>query len=192
MKTSIIELSKIIFCQESKKYQIIFRQSNKDNFFIVYFSNKYAKNIAMASENISSSSLSQYDLFIDLLDHVNLNIEKILIKKYKNTLTSFIYLNDIENNKIKINSHIADSIILSIKTFSKIYLDENLLVHKENINTNFLKNDKTNSVFLNDNKYFDNISNVEILKNALKKCIKDEKFETAAFLRDRINSLNTK
>ena len=192
MKTSIIELSKIIFCQESKKYQIIFRQSNKDNFFIVYFSNKYAKNIAMASENISSSSLSQYDLFIDLLDHVNLNIEKILIKKYKNTLTSFIYLNDIENNKIKINSHIADSIILSIKTFSKIYLDENLLVHKENINTNFLKDIKTNSVFLNDNKYFDNISNVEILKNALKKCIKDEKFETAAFLRDRINFLNTK
>ena len=39
------------------------------NYFMFHLSNKYAKNIAMASENIASVSLSQYELFISLLNN---------------------------------------------------------------------------------------------------------------------------
>ena len=52
MKTSIIELSKIIFCQESKKYQIIFMQSDYDNFFVIYLANKYANNSIIIQPDI--------------------------------------------------------------------------------------------------------------------------------------------
>ena len=77
----IIELYKVIFCSVSKKYKIIFRILENDKQFTLYFESQYAKNIAMASENIMSISLSQYELFINLLDELNLKIDKIILKE---------------------------------------------------------------------------------------------------------------
>jgi len=194
MKTSIIELSKIIYCQLSKKYQIFFKTSDCNNYFMFHLSNKYAKNIAMASENITSVSLTQYELFISLLNKLNINIDKILIQENNNILQSSIYLND-NNNIYKINSHITDSIILSIKTFSKIYIDKNLLLNKNNISSFDITNNKDEPIFIHNtlpNKMLNDNSNIGILEKALKKCIKDEKYESAAFLRDRINFLKNK
>ncbi len=47
----MIEIYKVIFCSQSKKYKIIFRTLENDKEFILYFEAQYAKNIAMASEN---------------------------------------------------------------------------------------------------------------------------------------------
>jgi len=70
----MIEIYKVIFCSQSKKYKIIFRTLENDKEFILYFEAQYAKNIAMASENIISISLSQYELFINLLNDLGLKI----------------------------------------------------------------------------------------------------------------------
>ena len=48
---------------------------------LLYILNSVCKNIAMASENIMSISLSQYELFINLLDELNLKIDKIILKE---------------------------------------------------------------------------------------------------------------
>ena len=191
MNVSVIELSKIIYSQLSKKYQIIFKTSDTKQYFLINLSNKYAKNIAMASENIASASLTPYELFINLLNQLNISIDKILIKKHENVLTSFIYL--IEGKKtFRINSHITDSIILSIKTFTDIQIDKKLLLNKIDINAFDRIESKTDSLIENnvfkDNSIHDDF-NLDTLKNALKKCIADEKFESAAFLRDRIDFL---
>ena len=66
MNTEIIELSKIIYCQLSKKYQIFFKTLNCKSYFVFSLSNKYAKNIAMASENIASIS---YDIILGVVLH---------------------------------------------------------------------------------------------------------------------------
>ena len=188
MKTSVIELSKIIFCPTSKKYQIFFKSSNINQYFVMYLSNKYAKNIAMASENIASTSLSQYELFINLLKQLNITICKVYITKHENTLTSFIYFND-NNKKFKINSNITDSIILSMKTFIDVCIDSSLLLDKNNNDAiNSQEDISTLKSLTNEiqNRHIDDNSDVKILKLALEKCIQDEKFESAAFLRDRI------
>tara|TARA_B110000116_G_C16797817_1_gene568030 strand:- start:3360 stop:3944 length:585 start_codon:yes stop_codon:yes gene_type:complete len=188
MKTSVIELSKIIFCPTSKKYQIFFKSSNINQYFVMYLSNKYAKNIAMASENIASTSLSQYELFINLLKQLNITICKVYITKHENTLTSFIYFND-NNKKFKINSNITDSIILSMKTFIDVCIDSSLLLDKNNNDSiNSQEDISTLKSLTNEiqNRHIDDNSDVKILKLALEKCIQDEKFESAAFLRDRI------
>ena len=193
MKTSIIELSKIIFCPTSKKYQIFFTSIKHNKYFVINLSNTYAKNIAMASENIASASLSQYELFINLLNQLNINIYKICIKKRNNFLTSFIYFNN-NDKKFEINSNITDSIILSMKTFTDLCIDSDLLINK-NINENKVSHEDIHIVEpspIIQNNYIDNSSNIDILKSALDKCIKDEKFESAAFLRDRIKVLNKK
>ena len=194
MNTEIIELSKIIYCQLSKKYQIFFKTLNCKSYFVFSLSNKYAKNIAMASENIASISLSQYELFISLLNELNITIDKVLIKKNDNVLSSDIYLC---NNKktFKICSHITDSIILSIKTFSNIYIDKKLLLNKNDAPPFDLIGNKVDSIFIDSSlpgKTIGDDSSIEILKNTLKRCVQDEKFESAAFLRDRINYLKNK
>ena len=194
MNTEIIELSKIIYCQLSKKYQIFFKTLNCKSYFVFNLSNKYAKNIAMASENIASISLSQYELFISLLDKLNITVDKILIKKNDNILSSTIYLCN-NKKKFKIYSHITDSIILSIKTFSKIYIDRKLLLNENDAYPFDVTDNKIDSIFIDKvlpNKTKEDDSNIDILKNTLKRCVQDEKFESAAFLRDRINYLKNK
>ena len=191
MKTSIIELSKIIFCPTSKKYQIFFTSPIHNKYFVINLSNTYAKNIAMASENIGSASLSQYELFINLLNHLNINIYKICIKKSNNLLTSFIYFNN-SDKRFEINSNITDSIILSMKTFTHLCIDSDLLINGSN-NKNKVSKKNIHAIDSNpniQNNYIDNNLNIDVLKSALDKCIKDEKFESAAFLRDRIKMLN--
>ena len=190
MRTSIIELSKIIFCPTSKKYQIFFTASKHNKYFVINLSNAYAKNIAMASENIASSSLTQYELIINLLNELNITIYKICIKKRNNLLTSFVYFSN-NDKKFEINSNITDSIILSMKTFTDLSIDSDLLIdennNQESIDKKSMHTMQPNSKI--QSNYIDNSSNVDVLKLALDKCIQDEKFESAALLRDRIKSL---
>ena len=77
MNYSIADIYKIIYCSITKKYKIIFNTLNTNKEFIVLLNNNYAKNIAMASENITSILLSQYELFINLLNELNFKINKI-------------------------------------------------------------------------------------------------------------------
>ena len=121
MNVSVIELSKIIYSQLSKKYQIIFKTPNAKQYFLIDLSNKYAKNIAMASENIASASLTPYELFINLLNQLNISIDKILIKKHEDVLTSFIYFID-GKKTFKINSHISNSSEKDLLGFVEVIL----------------------------------------------------------------------
>ena len=121
----LIEIYKVIFCSQSKKYKIIFRTLENDKEFILYFEAQYAKNIAMASENIISISLSQYELFINLLNELKLKIDRVSLVDKNNILNCTLNLSDNNNNNnIEIYSFVGDAIILSLKTFSSIYIDE--------------------------------------------------------------------
>ena len=132
----IVELYKVIFCSESKKYKIIFKTLENDKELILYFESQYAKNIAMASENIASVSLSQYELFINLLNELKIKIDKIMVEYRNGILCSFIKLKNNES-EIKINSFVGDAIIISLKTFSPIYIDDELLLDMDcNNNSN--------------------------------------------------------
>ena len=188
-----MELYKVVFCSESKKYKIIFKTLENDKELVLYFDSQYAKNIAMASENIASVSLSQYELFINLLNELKIKIDKIFIEYNNGILCSFIKLNNNGLN-IKINSFVGDAIIISLKTFTSIYIDEQLL-----LDVNYNGDDLERFFF--DNNHMDNIaknidyksesitSKVTILQSALDKCINKENYEAAAFIRDRIKQL---
>ena len=106
-----------------------------------------------------------------------------------NFLTSFIYFNN-NDKKFEINSNITDSIILSMKTFTDLCIDSDLLINENKVSQKDIHIIESNPEI--HNNYIDNDSNIDVLKLALDKCIKDEKFESAAFLRDRIKVLNRK
>ena len=190
----IIELYKVIFCSESKKYKIIFRTLENDKEFILFFESHYAKNIAMASENIASISLSQYELFINLLNDLKMKIDKVLLKDKNNILSCSINILNDNKSVNKIYSFVGDAIIIALKTFSNIYIDEKFLV---NLNDNKLASkkyfkDDTAEEELKKNILHENNSiksKVDILESALAESISSENYEAAAFIRDRIKQL---
>ena len=188
-----MELYKVVFCSESKKYKIIFKTLENDKELVLYFDSQYAKNIAMASENIASVSLSQYELFINLLNELKIKIDKIVIEYNNGVLCSFIKLNNNGLN-IKINSFLGDAIIISLKTFTSIYIDEQLLLdvnyNGDDLEKNFFDNNDMDNIAKNiDYKSESITSKVTILQSALDKCINKENYEAAAFIRDRIKQL---
>ena len=190
----IIELYKVIFCSVSKKYKIIFRTLENDKQFTLYFESQYAKNIAMASENIMSISLSQYELFLNLLDELKLKIDKIVFKENDSStsLNCFLKIRNSNNKFIEMFSFTGDGIILALKTFSNIYIQEKFLEKISDENSKDFFND------LDSNKIFNKeiLSNKEStkqkvyrLKSALNESINNENYEAAAFIRDRIREL---
>ena len=191
----MIEIYKVIFCSQSKKYKIIFRTLENDKELILYFEAQYAKNIAMASENIISISLSQYELFINLLNELKLKIDRVSFIDKNNSLSCTLNLsNNNNNNNIEIYSFVGDAIILSLKTFSSIYIDEKFLLDI-NDDDNILDKFHFNNENIEDLKKGIDYrgesinSKVIILESALDDCINKENYEAAAFIRDRIKQL---
>ena len=178
----------------SKKYKIIFRTLENDKQFTLYFASQYAKNIAMASENIMSISLSQYELFINLLDELNLKIDKIILKEKNSNsgINCFLKIRNKKNEFMEMYSFTGDGIIIALKTFSNIYIQENFLEQiSDNNKKDFFNDLDSNKVF---NKEFLNNKEstkekVYRLKSALNESIDNENYEAAAFIRDRIKEL---
>ena len=190
----IIELYKVIFCSESKKYKIIFRTLENDKEFILFFESHYAKNIAMASENIASISLSQYELFINLLNDLKMKIDKVLLKDKNNILSCVINISNHNKSTNEIYSFVGDAIIIALKTFSNIYIDEKFLVDLNDnnlIKKKYFKDDTAEEELKKNILHENNSikSKVDILESALAESISSENYEAAAFIRDRIKQL---
>ena len=170
------KIDKVIYCKSSNNYKVyLASQKYNLNFFIsVYVSD--AKNIVLAKENINSDKLKTYDFIVNLLSILSVEIDRIVISKNKNNIIASIFFKS-NNIKNKINISLVDAIILSIKTFSGIYIQKELF-------------DENNTIKFLDNKTFKNKSKINNLKNILALLIKNEEYESAALLRNKINKIS--
>ena len=181
-----VSVSKIIYSHSDKKYKIIFTQVLKEKHFAIFLSSEYAKKIAMSLEGINSESLSSYDLIINLLTLSQIKLDRVILFSSDHKLVSNIHLK-LDKNDFVINSSLSDSIILSIKTFSKLQIDESLLTNNDDL----FYSTKYDESF--DNLSITNTaSDINLLKKMLNDCIDSEKYETAAIIRDRLQILKNK
>ncbi|MBI45721.1 MAG: hypothetical protein CMG66_06135 [Candidatus Marinimicrobia bacterium] len=196
MSYSTSILYKIIYSSLNKKYKIIFHsiKDDKKNFSIL-LNNHYAKNIAMASENISSILLSQYDLFINLLTQLNLKLNSVCVEKDKTNCIAFIKISSENGNDLfKIPAYVGDAIILALKSFVDIEISNLLFVETKVDNINLYNKSKLQNKIENHefSPYKKNTDMMLMLQTALDDCLIKENYESAAFLRDRIKELNNK
>ena len=170
------KINKIIYCKSSNVYKIFFisKKYQLESSFNVFISD--AKNIALAKENINSEKLKTYDFIINLFSVLSIKINQFIISKKKNKVIAILYfkINNIEN---KLEISFVDAVILAIKTFSDIYIQKAL----------FCKN---NTIEFSDNGVDRNQEKINNLKNILKLLIKNEEFESAALLRNKINKID--
>ena len=185
MKLIEIQVAKIIYSHNEKKYKVIFSDSGRNNFFTLFLSSEYAKKIAMSLEGIKSESLSSYDLFTNLLSISQIELEKTVILIKQKKIYSNMYLKS-QNKEFIMTCPISDSIILSLKNFSKIQIDE-LLLENDNLFINEMKYQEPFDYIVDENSSSDNVE-IDMLKKILHNCIDNEKYESAAIIRDRIKN----
>tara|TARA_Y100000590_G_scaffold140015_1_gene160520 strand:- start:448 stop:990 length:543 start_codon:yes stop_codon:yes gene_type:complete len=175
----ISKISKILYSNELNNYKIYFitQKNELETYFIVSASD--AKNIALVKEGIESYRLKTYDLLVDILSVLKINIIKIVIKTSENKI--FACLNLKYNKKsFELIIDYVDAIILSIKLFINIHICHDL--------------------FDNDNKFVyktesslqlesDKVKKIKNLKYLLKDLVDNEEYESAALIRDRINKI---
>lgn len=169
-------IERVVYSSSSNNYKIFFisGECKLKTYFNIPVSD--AKNIVLAKESIHSDRLKTYDLIIDLFSLLSIKIDRFIISKRNNEIFAnlFFKINEIEH---KVNLSFIDAMILSIKSFSNIYIHKNLYFETNTITTfdDINVNDKTKIVNL---------------KNILKFLIKNEEYESAALIRNKINKIN--
>jgi len=170
------KINKIFYCKSSSAYKICFisEDCQLESSFNVLIND--AKKIVLAKENIHSDKLKTYDFIISLFSVLSIKIERFIVSKKNNNVIANFYFNrnNIEN---KLEISFVDAVILSIKTFSDIYIQGTLF-------------DKNNTIDFSCNDNFRNQAKINNLKNILKLLIKNEEFESAALLRNKINEID--
>ena len=126
-------------------------------------------------------------MILDILSILSIKIDKAIISKKGNNIISTLYLLN-GTNKITIDSNFVDSIILTLKSFSILYLHESFY-SKSNIN--FIYNNKKEILIKdNINKFMSDNAKVKRLKKTLNELVQNENYESAAIVRDRIDKIS--
>ena len=180
------EIYKITFNQFGNNYKLMFKQVDFNAFCEIDIMSYDAKNIALSKENISSSRLKSYDLIINILDTFSIKIDRIIINKKNNIITSKIILIT-NNDEIVIDANFIDSIILSLKTYSIILINKSLYDSKK---THLYR--KIQSIKVVHDNQKSGSETILRLKKTLNDLINNESYENAAVIRDRINRISKK
>jgi len=174
-------INRIRFNKKYNNYILTLKNEVDNSSFSININSNEAKKISLAKSGIISNKLNMYDTFINLLTMLNASIDKIKIIKNNKLIYAQVVLK-INKNKFILDSFIVDALILSLKTLSTIYVHESL----------FNKVDKLK--YIDSEKLIKNNSSIHLDKLALslKELIKNENYESAAIIRDRIVHIKNK
>ena len=161
-----------------------------------YYTHRSGRTARAGKKGISLSILTNRDMRkLDGLEKaLKLKIDKIVFKENNSnaSLNCFLKIRNSKNKFIEMLSFKGDGIIIALKTFSNIYIQEKFLEKISDENSKDFFND------LDSNKIFNKeiLSNKESTKqkvyrltSALNESINNENYEAAAFIRDRIREL---
>ena len=177
-------LDKINFNKKYNNYTLIIRKQNCTYSCFSYCISAFeAKNISLAKNNLTSNKLNIYDMYIDMLDILKYKIKKSTITLKNKKINSSIILKS-DNKEFTLNSSILDSLILSMKTHSPLFVEEELFINSSK--EIYFENEKFKK---NTNKNITMKSSLKKLNSSLKKLIDKEKYELAAVIRDRIKDI---
>ena len=167
-------IDKVMYSSSSNTYKIYFVTKDHQYKSFLNIPVYDAKNIVLAKENIYSDKLKSYNFITDLFTVLSINIDRFLISQKNNKIVSKFYFK-INKKEYSLDISFIDAIILSTITYTDIYMHEDLF---EKSNTDkFLQN-------------YNDLSKLSNLKNILKLLIKNEEYESAALIKNKIDQLD--
>ena len=177
---------KIKYNRNFNNYTLLFRNNIDSRMFALYLNSFDAKNISLAKNNIKSKRLTSFAMFMNMLNLFNVNIEQILITTIKKKVScKIIFI----NNKLKYELYVAlvDAVIISLNSFVTMQIKDKLFDMDIKLyleDEKFMVDNRTNKI--------DSLNTIETLNNSLRNLIKNENYESAAVIRDKIFTLKSK
>ena len=185
----LVEIHKIEYHPESKGYILILEKSEGDLKIPILIGSNEAQSLSLAYEDIRLPRPSTHDLIINLIQNLDAELKHVVINKYeKGTFFASIVIKK-SMITIDIDSRPSDAISIALKALIPIYVSNNILKIKE-YNSLIKKQHFSEQI-----KVSNNYNEKEIMNNLMKamdKAVKEENYEVAVKLRDRIKNLKTK
>ena len=186
----LVEIHKIEYHPESKGYILILKKNKGKSKIPILIGSNEAQSLSLAYEDIRLPRPSTYDLIINLVQNLDAELKHVCINKYENgTFFANIVIKKMTIN-IDIDARPSDAISIALKALIPIYISDNILKikeYKELIKKqHFSEKIKHKKNTHNEKEIIDN------LMQAMDKAVKEENYEVAVKIRDRIKNLKTK
>ena len=186
------EVLKIKYNPPSKSYAVLLSVLDGDNNKItaIPVGTKEANTISMAYDGNSFPRPFTHDLLLDIISNLNCKIRKVIISDIKKgTIFSKIILSNYQNNELVIDCRPSDAIIIAIKSYASIFIEDHVIEKIENSDIDVLT--YTNADNLS-KLPADSMELIDNLYSELEKAINNEEYEVAAKIRDRIKQIDEK
>jgi bifunctional DNase/RNase len=173
-----------IFLTQSQASGIILKEKNGDRTLPIVIGEYEAQSIALGLENIKPPRPITHDLALSLLDTCGVKMDSVLITELKNnTYYAVIRL----RRKLKywdVDARPSDAIAMAVRGMIPIFVDEEVMTVGSYEPEEGEKEDKQDA--------FESVtSELDKMKEELKKAVENEEYEKAADLRDRIRKIET-
>ena len=188
-----VDVLKISYYPPNKGYAVLLKETDGVRQVPIMVGTNEAQAIAMALEGIEMPRPMTHNLLLNILHSLDVNVKHVNISDMRDgTFFAKITMTNSYSSEFTIDSRPSDAIAIALNSLSPIYVEEIVfnsigIIEKNDtnqinqINQNQLK--KTEPITSKDNM-------LENLNEALDKAVKDEEYEIAARLRDRINKIN--
>ena len=177
-----VKVLKISYHPSTKSYFILLRDVNGEDCISISVGSFEAQSIALALESIEEKRPMTHDLICHLLSEIGFSLKRVRITDLKDGV--FYSVLDLESKKYgshNIDARPSDAIAISLRESAPILISEKL-IKNPNLQINSfskLKNEPNSQNLLSK------------LKIRLKNAVKNEKYEVAAEIRDKIKKIES-
>jgi bifunctional DNase/RNase len=173
-----------IFLTQSQASGIILKEKNGDRTLPIVIGEYEAQSIALGLENIKPPRPITHDLALSILDTCGVKMDSVLITELKNnTYYAVIRL----RKKLKywdVDARPSDAIAMAVRSMIPIFVDEEVM--------NVGSYDREKVEKGNEKGAFESVtSELDSLKDELRKAVENEEYEKAAEIRDRIKKIES-
>ncbi len=180
---------------EAGTYDLTMHTRDGAHGFTAHIGTAEGRAVMLELKNIRTNRPMTHDLFAALLGALEVKILRVLIYRVENNVFyAFIFLRQ-GNRVLRADARTSDAVILAMKTGAPVYAYKDLVTSIESGDSSYydvdaIKADEAEEhdkgIMLLGDKY------VEILEKQLQDAVQREDYESAAKLRDIINSMRKK
>ncbi len=175
-----VRVEKVTLDTSTNRFVVILRDDINKRWLPIVVGSSEAQAIALQLENIDPPRPLTHDLMKDLLDTVGSKVSRIIVNDLReNTYYAMINLSNNGSNK-EVDARPSDAIALALRMQAPIFVDEEVMRKAA------IREADEEDVEIEEKNP---VSQIEELNSDLDKAVKEERFEDAARLRDKIRDL---
>lgn len=180
-------VEKIMFYPPSKGYAILLKEVDSTRELPIIVGVFEAQSIALALENIRMPRPLTHDLFTNILNDLNIQIEEMMVSDLRDgTFYAELLLKDRKTNEMfKIDSRPSDAIAIALRVNAPMYVAYKVI---EEAGQEIPVDSEPKSTET-DVPEIKNLTRLSELQSRLQEAIDNENYELAAKLRDQISQI---